>query len=276
MAPNEARAKLDLPPVAGGASPYLQQQNYSLAALDKRDSLDDPFKPATPPPPPAGQNTPPAPDARTRETQAMSMEMRGNGLSTLSRESSRLLERAGELLGREGKALLGRLELELRAEHAELMDELKAELARVREIKAVPGPAGPAGQAGQGRQGWRCRPGWVARACRAVMGRRVRPARTAATGMPGEKGARRRAHHRPQGAAQGRMEAGRIQGRRLGYRPTARYGAPTRDTTTKPNTGGKDDWQLIVKCGRDGRDGKDGAPGARGERGPMGTYKGIG
>ena len=38
MAPNEARAKLDLPPVTGGASPYLQQQNYSLAALDKRDS----------------------------------------------------------------------------------------------------------------------------------------------------------------------------------------------------------------------------------------------
>ena len=65
MTPNEARAKLDLPPVAGGASPYLQQQNYSLAALDKRNSLDDPFKANTPPPPPAGQNTPPAPDENT-------------------------------------------------------------------------------------------------------------------------------------------------------------------------------------------------------------------
>lgn len=46
MAPNEARAKLDLGPKAGGDSPYLQQQNYSLEALGKRDAQDDPFKPA--------------------------------------------------------------------------------------------------------------------------------------------------------------------------------------------------------------------------------------
>jgi HK97 family phage portal protein len=37
MAPNEARERVNLPPVAGGATPYLQVQNYSLAALDKRD-----------------------------------------------------------------------------------------------------------------------------------------------------------------------------------------------------------------------------------------------
>ena len=37
MAPNEARAKFDLPPVKGGDTPYLQQQNYSLEALGKRD-----------------------------------------------------------------------------------------------------------------------------------------------------------------------------------------------------------------------------------------------
>lgn len=42
MAPNEARQKIDLPPVEGGNTPYLQQQNYSLAALAKRDS-GDPF-----------------------------------------------------------------------------------------------------------------------------------------------------------------------------------------------------------------------------------------
>ena len=50
--PNEARAEFALKPVAGGDSPYLQQQNYSLAALDKRDSKADPFataKPAAPP-----------------------------------------------------------------------------------------------------------------------------------------------------------------------------------------------------------------------------------
>jgi len=52
MSPNEGRAKFDLKPAKGGKSPYLQQQNYSLEALAKRDAQDDPFKPATPPAPP--------------------------------------------------------------------------------------------------------------------------------------------------------------------------------------------------------------------------------
>lgn len=43
MAPNEGRRMLDLKPVAGGSSPYLQQQNYSLEALAKRDAREDPF-----------------------------------------------------------------------------------------------------------------------------------------------------------------------------------------------------------------------------------------
>lgn len=49
-APNEARRRLNLKPVPGGATPYMQQQNYSLAALDKRDKAE-PFKPAVTPPP---------------------------------------------------------------------------------------------------------------------------------------------------------------------------------------------------------------------------------
>jgi phage portal protein BeeE len=40
VSPNEARRKLGLPPVKGGDSPYLQQQNYSLDALDARDRLN--------------------------------------------------------------------------------------------------------------------------------------------------------------------------------------------------------------------------------------------
>jgi len=51
MAPDEGRRKFNLPPVPGGKHPYLQQQNYSLEALAKRDS-DDPFakpEPAAPP-----------------------------------------------------------------------------------------------------------------------------------------------------------------------------------------------------------------------------------
>lgn len=40
---NEARKRFNLPPMEGGDSAYLQQQNFSVAALAKRDSSDDPF-----------------------------------------------------------------------------------------------------------------------------------------------------------------------------------------------------------------------------------------
>lgn len=43
MAPNEARLKRNLKPLDGGDSVYLQQQNFSLEALAKRDALPDPF-----------------------------------------------------------------------------------------------------------------------------------------------------------------------------------------------------------------------------------------
>jgi HK97 family phage portal protein len=39
-APNEARKRLNLPPVQGGQTPYLQQQNFSLSALDRRDTAE--------------------------------------------------------------------------------------------------------------------------------------------------------------------------------------------------------------------------------------------
>jgi HK97 family phage portal protein len=48
MSPDEARWKYHgLGPVTGGSSPMAQQQNYSLAALAKRDA-DDPFAKPTP------------------------------------------------------------------------------------------------------------------------------------------------------------------------------------------------------------------------------------
>ena len=61
MSPNEGRSKFDLKPVEGGESPYLQQQNYSLAALAKRDAQVNPFVSS---PPPAADATPP-PDTGT-------------------------------------------------------------------------------------------------------------------------------------------------------------------------------------------------------------------
>lgn len=65
---NGARKKINQPPVDGGDSIYMQQQNYSLEALVKRDTSADPFatsKPALPAPAPA----PPAPpaDANAKE-----------------------------------------------------------------------------------------------------------------------------------------------------------------------------------------------------------------
>jgi phage portal protein BeeE len=42
MAPNEARKRLNLKPLPGGDTVYMQQQNYSLEALNERDK-NDPF-----------------------------------------------------------------------------------------------------------------------------------------------------------------------------------------------------------------------------------------
>ncbi len=52
--PNEARRRLNMPPTEGGDTCYMQEQNYSLAALAKRDAMDDPFGART------GKGTPPA------------------------------------------------------------------------------------------------------------------------------------------------------------------------------------------------------------------------
>lgn len=74
--PNEARAKFNLAPVAGGESPMVQQQNYSLAALAKRDAREDPFATgggaAAPAPAPAP--APGDPDETDPEDSAASLE----------------------------------------------------------------------------------------------------------------------------------------------------------------------------------------------------------
>lgn len=61
-APNESRKRLNLKPVKGGNTPYLQQQYWSLAALDGRGPAPNasgdrraPAPPIAPPEPPAAQ-----------------------------------------------------------------------------------------------------------------------------------------------------------------------------------------------------------------------------
>jgi HK97 family phage portal protein len=70
MSPNEARYKRNLPPVTGGETPYLQQQNYSLEALARRDAKPDPFAGATQAGTPAPQA--PAPDPAEDQVRAIS------------------------------------------------------------------------------------------------------------------------------------------------------------------------------------------------------------
>jgi HK97 family phage portal protein len=71
MSPNESRRRfLNLPPVVGGETPSLQQQNFSLSALAKRDAQADPFATRTPPAlPEAKPSQQPEP-----ETKALSMD----------------------------------------------------------------------------------------------------------------------------------------------------------------------------------------------------------
>jgi len=63
--PDEGRAKLGLPPMPGGNTLYLQEQNYSLEAIAKRDAKDDPFAKTAPekPPAPAASDEPDDGDA---------------------------------------------------------------------------------------------------------------------------------------------------------------------------------------------------------------------
>lgn len=68
--PNEARLSENLPPVDGGDTPYLQQQNYALSALSKRDAKDDPFATEKPEPPAL-----PAPEPDTDEAAKAFMAM---------------------------------------------------------------------------------------------------------------------------------------------------------------------------------------------------------
>ena len=59
MTPNEGRRALNLAPLTGGNTVYMQQQNYSMEALSKRDSKPDPFATGTSnaPAPTATENT---------------------------------------------------------------------------------------------------------------------------------------------------------------------------------------------------------------------------
>jgi HK97 family phage portal protein len=78
LAPNEARKKRNLKPLKGGDSAYLQQQNFSLEALAKRDALPNPFvidKPTSNPTPSAEGAAPVADPNAGKEADAQVQKM---------------------------------------------------------------------------------------------------------------------------------------------------------------------------------------------------------
>jgi HK97 family phage portal protein len=76
MKPNEGREKINLPPAAGGDEVYLQQQNYSLSALAKRDAQADPFGTAAPAQAPPADTTPTANDNAAANARHFALRMR--------------------------------------------------------------------------------------------------------------------------------------------------------------------------------------------------------
>lgn len=70
LAPNEGRRRINLKPLPGGNSIYMQQQNYSLEALAKRDAQADPFGSAKPLAPAAPALASPADDGATLDDAA--------------------------------------------------------------------------------------------------------------------------------------------------------------------------------------------------------------
>lgn len=72
--PNEARRKLGLKPTKGGDQAFLQQQNFSLEALAKRDAKEDPFA--------SGSGTAPAqPDPTEPEAEPATPEERARSIT---------------------------------------------------------------------------------------------------------------------------------------------------------------------------------------------------
>jgi len=87
LSPNEQRKKLDLVPKAGGDSPMVQQQYYTLEALGKRDTKADPFAPNTPAMPAPAVADKPA-DAPPDATKLIAMTQRFNLALKAHREAA--------------------------------------------------------------------------------------------------------------------------------------------------------------------------------------------
>jgi HK97 family phage portal protein len=95
LTPNEARQRLNRRSVEGGDSLWMQQQNYSMTALAKRDKLANPFAAGSPPPPPPAPPAPaPAPAPADQSAAAAASKAVETALLTLSHDALAAVERA--------------------------------------------------------------------------------------------------------------------------------------------------------------------------------------
>lgn len=122
LKPNEARKKLNLRPIKGGDTVYLQQQNFSLGALDERDESANPFEAAKP--------AAPAPDdqgLKSLTEKALILSERTGAAEESKRHAERLAESA------ESKELAAMLETECAKAKAEESASRLAELLAIHQ-----------------------------------------------------------------------------------------------------------------------------------------------
>lgn len=136
MAPNEGRRIENLPPVAGGNEPYLQQQNYPLSQLAKQPA------PGAAPPPPA----PVEPEEDDEDETKLESEAAKAAMQSITKMvddfSSRMTEAAAQEAERAARRdaaateqieAIRRTALELQAER----DSISAEKAELAEAAAA-------------------------------------------------------------------------------------------------------------------------------------------
>lgn len=83
MTPNEGRAMFNLPPKTGGNELYLQQQNFSLPALMKRDAKDDPFAGNAPPKPASDPQSDPQAEADAAKEMLLAIDVMKKGFANV-------------------------------------------------------------------------------------------------------------------------------------------------------------------------------------------------
>lgn len=124
-APNESRRKFNLPPKKGGDAVYLQQQNYSIEALAKRDESADPF--ATAPTPAPAAPAEPTPPAATQEDVARAI---AEALAPLAGMIEKQSSSSTEVLTKALEAMNARLDAVASAQAEQKRKQDDAERAR--------------------------------------------------------------------------------------------------------------------------------------------------